>query len=49
MWDLKRNDTNGLLTKQKEITDLENSLMVARGRRIDREFGKVTYTLLDLK
>ena len=27
MWNLKRNDTNELLTKQR-LTDLENKLMV---------------------
>ena len=29
MWNLKRNDTNALI-KQKDFTDLENDLIVAR-------------------
>ena len=31
MWDLKRNDTKNLLTRQRP-TDFENDLMVARGK-----------------
>ena len=36
------------LQNRKRLTDLENELMVARGR-IVRDFGKVMYTLLYLK
>ena len=31
MWNLKRNDTNEL-RKRNRLTDLENELMVARGK-----------------
>ena len=49
MWNPKRNDTNEL-TKQR-LTDLENKLMVARGKRegIIGDFGKVMYTSLYLR
>ena len=34
MWNLKRNDTNELnLLNRKRLTDLENKLIVARGKR----------------
>ena len=48
MWNLKRNDTNELSYKTE--TDLENELIVARGREgTVRGLGKViwgSYTLL---
>ena len=49
MWNRKRNDTNEL--RKQRLTDLENKLMVARGKRegIIRDFGKVMYTLLYLR
>ena len=34
MWNLKRNDTNEL---RKRLTDLENELMVARGKDEERD------------
>ena len=45
MWNLKINDTNEL-TKQKRLTDVENELLVTRGKGIVRGFGQVIYTLL---
>ena len=32
MWNLKRNDTNEFTYKTERLTDLENELMVARGK-----------------
>ena len=37
------------LQNRKRLTDLENKLMVAGGKGIVRDFGKVMYTLLYLK
>ena len=49
MWNLKRSAATDL-TNRKRLTDLENKLMIAGvGEGIDREFGKVMYTLLYLK
>ena len=49
MWNLKRNDTNELQNRNR-LTDFGNKLMIAKvGEGIDREFGKVMYTLLYLK
>ena len=46
MWNLKRNYTKELnLQNRKRLIDLENELMVAGGKGIVREFGKVMYTL----
>ena len=45
MWNLKINDTTEL-TKQKRLTDVENELLVTRGKGIVRGFGQVIYTLL---
>ena len=46
MWNLKRSAATDL-TNRKRLTDLENKLMIAGvGEGIDREFGKVMYTLL---
>ena len=33
MWNLKGNDTNMNLQSRKRLTDLENELMVASGKR----------------
>ena len=39
-----------LQNRKKRLTDLENELMIAGvGEGIDREFGKVMYTLLYFK
>ena len=32
MWNLKKNDTNELIYKTETLTDLENELMVTRGK-----------------
>ena len=37
------------LQNRKRLTDLENELMVSRGERTVKDFGKVMYTLLYLK
>ena len=47
IWNLKRNDTSRFI--KQRLTDLENELMVAEGKEIVRNFGKVMYTLLYLK
>ena len=45
MWNLKINYTNEL-TKQKRLTELENKLLVTRGKGIVRGVGQVIYILL---
>ena len=53
MWNLKKKDANELIYKANRLTDLENELMVTRGKRggggINWEFGIDMYTLLYLK
>ena len=53
MWNLKKNDTNELIYKTETDSDLENELMVSRGKggegRTDWESGIDMYTLLYLK
>ena len=48
MWNLKKKDANELIYKAKRLTDLENELMVTRGKRggggINWEFGIDMYT-----
>ena len=52
-WNLKRNDTMNLLTKQKQTHRLQERAFGCwgqpQGRGILRDFGKVMYTLLYLK
>ena len=49
MWNLKRIDTNELSYKTKRLINLENELMVARGKgegKDIKEFGVELCTLL---
>ena len=52
MWNLKY-DTNELIYETNRLTDIENKLMVPKGRggdgRINYEFGIKRYTLLYVK
>ena len=52
-WNLKRNDTMNLLTKQKQTHRLQERAFGCwgqpQGHGILRDFGKVMYTLLYLK
>ena len=49
MWNLKRNDTNELIIKQKETHRLRKRTYGCQAEGIIGDFGKVMYTLLYLK
>ena len=49
MWDLKRNDTNEVSYKTERDHRFRELTSGCQGEGIVRDFGKVMYTLLDLK